>query len=153
MNRDMTIRELSDRAAITDILTLYCTAVDARDYALLDSCFRHDAKLDLAQLGGPVCVYPEFRQWLESSLQYLESMQHSITNTVFDIDGDIARTKTMFANINVIKKPDSDTQVFTVGGYYLDELVYAGNGWKLSSRAELLCYFDGERPSRDELGL
>jgi len=151
MTSDMTIREISDRQGITELLTRYCTAVDTSDYTLLDTCFTPDARLDMSRLGGPVCAYPEFRQWLESSLQYLDSMQHSITNTVFEIDGDVARTKTIFTNTNSMKKPDGSAQVFTVGGYYVDELAYTSTGWKICGRSEELSYFDGERPSRDAL--
>ena len=151
MTRDMAIREVSDREQIRDLLTLYCTAVDSKNYKLLDSCFTKAAKLDLSGLGGPVGSYAEFRQWLEQSLKYLDSMQHSITNTVFDIDGDSARAKTMFANINLMNKPDGSSHVFTVGGYYVDELVYTNEGWKINQRVEKLCYFDGERPSREAL--
>ena len=152
MNKDISIQEISDREQIRDLLILYCTAVDAKNYDLLDTCFTKDAKIDMSKMNGPVGGYPEFRAWLESSLNYLDSMQHSVSNFAIEIEGDMARGRTMFANINVMKKPDGSNLIFRVGGYYNDEFVRTSEGWKFSYRAEEEpAYFDGEVPSRETL--
>jgi hypothetical protein len=43
---------LPDRMAMEDLLTRYATAVDARNWDLLDSVFTHDAHLDYRSAGG-----------------------------------------------------------------------------------------------------
>ena len=44
--------EISDRLEISDLLTRYCTAIDAKDYELLDECFTPDARVDYVSSGG-----------------------------------------------------------------------------------------------------
>ena len=140
-----------DRMEIQDLLVRYCTSIDNRDYDLLDTCFTEDAHLDYSVMDGPAGDYATVRAWLEASLVHLEAMQHSITNTVYEIRGDQATTRTQFRNPNVIRLKDGGLRVFTVGGYYDDVLVRTDTGWKISCRVEVLTYFDGERPSRESL--
>lgn len=149
---EMSSREISDRLQIQDVLIRYCTAVDTLDYTLLDTCFTADAVLDYSAMDGPTGSYPEVRRWLEKSLCLLYSFQHSISNTVYCFDSERATTRTMFRNPNTIRYPDGSLQLFTVGGYYDDELTRTADGWKISRRTEVFGYFDGERPDRKALG-
>ena len=147
MNQDLTLRELSDRAHISDLLARYCRAIDTRDYDLLDTCFTQDCVIDLSELNGPVDKYPQVRAWLQQSLQALHAMQHSISNMEFEIDGNDANVSTMFINTNVMKKPDGTDLVFTVGGFYHDKVQKTAEGWKIVYRYETQCYFVGDNPN------
>ncbi len=150
MNTEQTIslQEISDRVAIQDLLVRYCTAIDSRDYLLLDTCFSDSAQLDYSAMNGPADNYPTVRSWLEKQLSQLEAMQHSITNTVYSIDGDRATTRTQFRNPNVIRLADGAQHLFTVGGYYEDELVRTAAGWRIQRRVEVTSYIDGDLPRR-----
>lgn len=150
MNAEQDLRELADRAKIEDLLVRYCTAIDHRDYGLLDRCFTDDAELDYSALNGPADAYDKVRAWLEASLVHLDAMQHSISNTVYRIDGDRATTRTQFRNPNVMRRPDGSLHLFTVGGYYDDELVRTADGWKIRRRVEVFTYLDGELPPRPD---
>lgn len=149
--RELTLREISDRVSIQDLLVRYATAIDNEDYTLLDSCFTDDAILDYSAVGGPGGNYAEARQWLQDSLCHLEASQHRIGNIVYEFTGDSASTKTMYTNPNSIKQPDGTVQVFTVGGYYLDELVFEDEGWKIRKRVDIATYVDGQLPSRESI--
>ena len=42
----MSLADLTDRLAVSDVLTRNATAMDTRDWELLASCFTEDARLD-----------------------------------------------------------------------------------------------------------
>lgn len=147
----ISLKEISDRMEIQDILVRYCTAVDGCDFPLLDSCFSEDAFLDYSVMNGPAGDFPTIRAWLEVSLCHLEAMQHSISNTVYNIDGDRATARTQFRNPNTMRYPDGSLHLFTVGGYYEDELVCTAAGWKIKRRVERFTYLDGALPPRETI--
>jgi hypothetical protein len=59
---------LADRVAMDDLLTRYATAIDSRDWDLLDTVFTDDAQLDYRSAGGIEGSYPEVRRWLAEVL-------------------------------------------------------------------------------------
>ena len=61
----LSIHEISDRIEIDDLLKRYTSAIDGKDYALLDTCFLPDAHVDYVSSGGIAGAYPEVRAWLE----------------------------------------------------------------------------------------
>lgn len=61
---DEQLRALRDRLEIDDLLVRYATAIDERDWALLDTVFAEDARLDYRSAGGIRGTYPEVRTWL-----------------------------------------------------------------------------------------
>ena len=73
-------QEISDRLEINDLLTRYCTAIDAKDYELLDECFTPDAKVDYVSSGGIAGSYPEARAWLEMALAPFPLRLQSLTS-------------------------------------------------------------------------
>ena len=147
-NNSLSLKIIADRCEIQDVLVRYCTAIDSLDYALLDTCFVENAFLDYSAMNGPAGEYPSVRAWLEASLRHLEAMQHSISNTVYCIDGDTATTRSQFRNPNVIRTTEGNQHLFTVGGYYDDEWVRTPNGWKITRRVEVSGYIDGTLPGR-----
>ena len=42
--------------------------------------------------------------------------------------------------------PDGSLHLFTVGAYYLDELVRTEAGWRISQRVEEQAYLEGSLP-------
>ena len=89
--RDLSIREISDRIHIHDLLIRYTRAIDTKDWALLDTCFTPDAHLDYTATGGTAGAYPEVRAWLEKALAPFPITVHYITNSAVELDGDPRR--------------------------------------------------------------
>ena len=61
-------QEISDRIEIGDLLVRYSRAIDTKDWALLDTVFLPDARVDYKSSGGIAGPYPEVRAWLEKAL-------------------------------------------------------------------------------------
>ncbi len=140
------LEEISDRLEINDLLTRYTVAIDTKDWGLLDTCFLPDAKLDYTQTGGIQGAYPEVRQWLEKALAAFPMTMHFISNSTVELSGDRAKSRTYVINPMGFPKPDGGLHIFTVGGYYVDELVRTSDGWRIANRMEEAGYMDGSLP-------
>jgi hypothetical protein len=142
----MSIEEISDRIQIQDLLIRYTVALDTKDWNLLDTCFTPDAHVDYTASGGIVGPYSKARGWLEKALAAFPMTQHFIGNSTVQIDGDTARTRTYLINPMGFPKPDGGLQIFTVGAYYNDRLVYTDDGWRIAERIEEQAYMQGSLP-------
>jgi len=142
----LSIKEISDRIRINDLLVRYTLAIDTKDWDLLDSVFQPDATVDYTTSGGIRGKYPEVKAWLEKVLATFPMTQHLISNSTITIDGDRATGRTMVFNPMGLKNKEGQLQVFYVGAYYLDKLVRTPEGWRIAERFEEQAFFDGALP-------
>ncbi len=143
----MTHAELSDRLEIQDLLVRYTTAIDTKDWALLDTCFTPDARIDYTSSGGIAGGYPEIRRWLPQALAAFSVAVHYIANSTVQLEGDRAAAKTYLYNPMRMRAPDGSTQSFTVGGIYHDRLVRTAQGWRIAERREEQLFVEGSPPA------
>jgi 3-phenylpropionate/cinnamic acid dioxygenase small subunit len=143
----LSLQQVSDRIEIHDLLTRYTVAIDTKDWRLLDTCFTPDAHLDYTSAGGVAGAYPEVRKWLERALSPFPMTVHYITNSVVTLEGDKARAKTAVLNPMGFANPDKSLHLFTVGAYYVDELVRTAQGWRIAKRTEEQAFLDGSLPA------
>ena len=144
--RDLSIRELSDRLAINDLLVRYTRAIDTKDWNLLDTCFTPDADVDYTATGGVAGKYPEVRAWLAKALTPFPITVHYVTNSIVNLDGDRATARTLVFNPMFFANPDGSLHDFTVGATYVDELVWTADGWRIAKRSEEAGYMQGQLP-------
>ena len=142
----LSTQEISDRIQIQDLLTRYTVAIDTKDWKLLDTCFTPDADVDYTATGGTAGKYPEVRKWLEMALAPFPLTVHYISNTTVKLDGDRAATRTYVWNPMGFKNPDGSLHWFTVGAYYVDELVRTADGWRIKRRTEEHGFMQGSLP-------
>jgi 3-phenylpropionate/cinnamic acid dioxygenase small subunit len=145
--RELSLKQLSDRRQIDDLLIRYTVAIDKKDWNLLDTCFTPDATVDYTSSGGVKGPYPEVRQWLEKALSVFPVTQHFISNTTVEISGDTAKARTYVINPMVFKNPDGTDHIFTVGAYYNDDLAWTDDGWRITNRHEEQAFLDGTYPA------
>lgn len=144
--RALPLQEISDRIEIQDLLTRYALAIDTKDWALLDTCFLPDADVDYTATGGTAGKYPEVRAWLAKALAPFPITVHYLSNTTVKLEGDRAATRTYVWNPMGFKKPDGTLHWFTVGAYYVDELVRTEQGWRIARRREEGGFMQGSLP-------
>ncbi len=142
----LSLQEVSDRLEIQDLLVRYTKAIDEKDWALLDECFTPDAEVDYVSSGGIKGSYPEARAWLEKALAPFPMTVHYITNSEVTLDGDRARARTAVLNPMGFANPDGSLHQFTVGAYYVDDLVRTPDGWRIASRREDQAFMEGTLP-------
>jgi len=142
----LTLQEVSDRIQIQDLLTRYTVAIDGKDWNLLDTCFTPDAHVDYVATGGIKGSYPEVRKWLEMALSVFPVTVHYITNSTVKLSGDTATARTYVFNPMGFKNPDASMHWFTVGAYYVDQLVRTADGWRIQQRVEEHGFMQGTLP-------
>ncbi len=144
---DENLQFLLDRREIDDVLTRYATAIDARDWTLLDSVFTEDARLDYRSAGGIRGPYPDVRQWLSEVLPIFTWTQHLVVNRAVDVeaDGRTARSRSIFHNPNQLLV-DGEPWLFIVGGCYHDRLVRTPAGWRITARVEETLWWEHPMP-------
>lgn len=138
--------EVADRIEIHDLLVRYTAAIDTKDWALLDTCFTPDARVDYTSSGGIAGKYPEVRSWLEKALSIFPTTIHAISNSRIELSGDRATGRTLVNNPMVLPKGEGGAFVFTVYAYYDDELVRTDQGWRIARRIEEQVLVTGDVP-------
>jgi hypothetical protein len=144
---DDLVQQLRDRLEIDDLLTRYATAIDSREWELLDTVFTPDAALDYRSAGGIRGSYPEVRTWLSEVLALFTWSQHLVVNRAFTLDPDrrTARSKSIFHNPNEMLVK-GEPWLFVVGGWYHDLLTRCPEGWRITQRVEETLWWDHPMP-------
>jgi SnoaL-like domain len=138
---------LHDRIEIDDLLVRYATAVDSRDWTLLDTVFTADAQLDYRSAGGIRGTYGEVRDWLASVLPIFTWTQHLVVNRAVDLapGGDTGTAVSIFHNPNGLLV-EGQPWLFTVGGRYHDRLARRAAGWRITARVEETTWWEHPMP-------
>ncbi len=131
----MDLQEISDRLEIQELFARYSHAIDTMQWDLLDDVFTPDAHIDYSSMGGIAGTLAEQKAFLEATLPtiFQRGFQHMVSNTLFDIDGDTARTRTMLFNPMVI---EDEKHVLFCGLWYVDTLVRVDGAWRIRERVE-----------------
>jgi hypothetical protein len=133
------LRSLLDRAAISDVVHAYATGLDRRDWTLYRSIFTDTIEMDFQSVGLRPGPY-DADQWVADAKRLFagfKATQHTSSNHVHDLRGDRATCiSNMQAEHFVAREPDDDLEDgadrWTIGGYYINDLVRTPDGWKLS---------------------
>jgi len=138
--------EVADRLAIVDLLSRYATALDHRDWALLDQFFTADAE---GRYGGRSLVGCEaVQRMIRGMLDGCGPTQHLLGNFRIELAGDEARSvcsiRAFHAGIGA-----AAGQTYEVFGEYRDALVRMPEGWRVARR---LMWVSQEIGSREVLG-
>lgn len=130
---------LLDRAAISDVVHAYATGLDRRDWALYRSIFLDEIEMDFTSVGIRSGTY-KADDWVRDARALFAGFtatQHTSTNHVHEIHGDEAtcvssmQAEHFFAREAGEAPAAPDAERWTIGGYYVNELVRQGAGWKL----------------------
>jgi hypothetical protein len=139
------LQDLADRLEIQDLVVRYATAIDTREWDLLDTVFTPDARLDYRSAGGIDGGYPEVKAWLADVLPMFRVTQHLVLNHRADLAGDTARGTTQFLNPNETTI-EGAPWIFTVGGIYHDRIERTPDGWRIARRVEQTLWWDRPMP-------
>ncbi|TVV77117.1 nuclear transport factor 2 family protein [Sphingomonas solaris] len=135
----LSIQEMSDRFEIQDLLVGYCYAVDTRDFDALDALFTADAVIDYSEMVGVKGGLTEIKAFLAASFAQVAAVQHAVSTTRYEIDGDRATTKSACYNpMTIASGADEATVVF--GLWYIHDYVRTADGWRISRLYEQKCY-------------
>ncbi|MBB4633861.1 nuclear transport factor 2 family protein [Sphingosinicella soli] len=149
--------ELVSRARITDLLLLYCRALDRCDVPLMKSLYWEDAIDNHGVFNGGAQAFAEYI--VGDTKQRFESTVHALSNILIELEGDTAFAES-YLIANCVLKGDrakvEDTfgptyaarfdwdeiagipHEFFFGGRYFDRLERRGGEWRIAERMLLM---------------
>jgi 3-phenylpropionate/cinnamic acid dioxygenase small subunit len=131
----LSTQEISDRIEIEQLLIRYCYAIDQRDWDAYRAVYTDDAVIDDVS-AGPGNSVDDMVEFLSGALERVVLIQHAISTSLIEIDGDAARARTVCHCPVVLDRGNGETQMFFQGLWHVDELVRTPDGWKIAKRAE-----------------
>src|SRR4051812_38355 len=136
------VRALVDQQEIADLCVRYMTALDTRDWRLLESCFLESGAF--VHPGGRLEGFAAILERTSTALNPLDRTQHLLSNVLVEVDGDTARSHCYFQAQHVRQgTPGGDT--YLIAGSYADRLVRTADGWRIAERVQTYTWRDGNR--------
>ena len=139
---EMALQRIIDRQAIIDLLIQYATALDTRNWRLLEQCFLPDAVDDYGENAGRHEGYPAIEEVVRFFLEDLDSSQHLLGNYVVEIEGDRA-TASCYLHAQHYLEETKGGDTYTVGGNYEDEIIRTSDGWRIKHRKLMVTWVEG----------
>jgi hypothetical protein len=129
---------LLDRAAISDTVYAYATGLDQRDWDLFRRVFTDRIEMVFQSVGIRESEY-DADDWVRDAKRLFagfSATQHTSSNHVHDVRGDEATCVSNMQAEHFVERIEGDGLAegenrWTIGGYYVNELVRATDGWKL----------------------
>lgn len=135
---------LAARAAIADVIAVYCHAIDRRRWGLMDRLFHDDATYSFGPING---TWREFVAIARSMIDPLPSTHHQLGQTAFEIDGDEARTETYMTATHLVPADAAADGVFpgrgqayevVIAGRYVDRFERRSGQWRIADRVGII---------------
>ncbi len=151
MREDAELRAVADRLEIVELLTRYATALDHRDWKLLDALFAPDVE---GHFGGRALHGTEaIRAMIRSLLDGCGTTQHLLSNFRIELAGDTARSTCSVRAFHA-GRGAAEGQTYELFGEYRDELSRRPEGWRVVKRSIWVSHEIGSRsllgPGRSE---
>lgn len=127
---DSLVRQTADRLNVAEVLSRYTYGWDTRDFDLVEACFTPDAVISYSSLPEFPGGFPEFFTLERNTILKLQATQHFVGNVTVTVRGDEASMSSYVQATHY----HADGRAWTTGGRYDDELVRAGDGWRIRKR-------------------
>lgn len=133
------LRALVDREAIGARLVAYSTALDDKDWALVEESFAAGGVVDYLEYGGEQSG-ATIVEHLRGGLGGLDSTQHLVANVAIELDGDRATSVCALQARHIL-----GLDCYTLVGRYEDELRREDDGaWRLGRRTLRVFFTEGD---------
>jgi hypothetical protein len=135
-------RRLADRQEIAELCVRYTTALDTRDWGLLETCFAPAPVF--VHPGGRLEGFPAILERTRAALAPLTATQHLLGTMVAEVDTDTARSVCYFQAQHV-RAGTAGGETYIIAGRYADTLARTADGWKITERIQAYLWRDGNR--------
>ena len=128
--------EYEDKAAIIEVLNLYGFALDARRFDLFDRVFTKDVVAEFGPAGAGWRGLDEFTASFAEFHDRLDSHQHTMMGQVVHLDPTDPDKANAFSYGNwlLIREAAEGGSTWLGTGWYDDQLVRTGDGWRIQHR-------------------
>ncbi len=121
-----------DRWAISDTLARYCMALDDRAFDRLETVFAADLVWDYGAFGAGT-GRDALVEMIRRALAPIDATQHFLGTQLSTATPDGAHVRTYVTTPHVRYAAEAGN-LFTVAGWYHDDLVRTGDGWRITRR-------------------
>jgi hypothetical protein len=137
------LSECAARFAITEVIQLYCHAIDRRRWYLLERCFHADATYRYAHIEGG---WRDFLNIAQATINPLPISHHQTGSISFRIDGLHAMTETYFTAYHRVAADASELDPLpgtgqdrdiVIAGRYVDCFERREGDWRIAHRIGL----------------
>lgn len=129
-------RWIRDRIEIGDLVVRYATAIDQREFDLLDRVFTEDADCDYSEVGQFRGDRAAFKAWMTEVAPLFSTWLHQVTNHAVELpaggDGEATGVSYLFNPVVLDGRPGPLFE----GGRYHDRYVRTDDGWRITARRE-----------------
>ena len=115
---------------VTEVLYRYATGIDGRDWALFESCFTDACEADYGTIGRWHSA-EEITGWMRQAHEHCGHTLHRITNPTVRVHPEGVTARCYVDAVVMGADNRSGTRAV---GFYDDELVATGNGWRIARR-------------------
>jgi uncharacterized protein (TIGR02246 family) len=132
----VSLADIEDRIAISDLFVRYTTALDRGDVETLVDCFTPDGSLDSPAVGQH-SGHAAIRAFAERFARFHErgaQLRHVISNLAVELDGDRARATCYLVNFLT---RNGKSELLAPGRYECD-LVKSDGKWRFQRRLVIL---------------
>lgn len=132
----------NDTTAIIGCINLYAIALDSHRYDLFERVFTDDARTDFgggAEFNGRTQLATAF----EAIHEPFSATQHIVSGHSVTVDGDKAFCMS-YVHAYFVRVIDGATCVFDSSGWYDDQLVRHGDGWRIKYRVSRMVTANGD---------
>lgn len=137
---------IADRLAVSDVMHRYATAIDTRDFGLLEQVFDDTVESDFSTLGGKPWSGPR-ADWIEAvrlTVAGLTTTQHLTGNHVHRIEGDTAHLNAYLQAMHHLSGARGDPD-YLIGGHYDVDLARRPAGWRITRYRLTVTWQRGDR--------
>jgi hypothetical protein len=123
-----------EKQAVAETLYRYALGVDTRDWPLYRAQFADRVRVDFSSHFGQPTAELAADDWVAGvrpQFDGLHATHHLMTNPLVRLSGNSARIR-MYVQATHVLDPDDAATIYTVGGYYDDDLVRGEERWVLT---------------------
>lgn len=133
------VQALIDKEAIRDCIARLARGEDRRQPEVLSACFWPDSTFDYAMYKGS---FPEYLAWVTPGAEAITNTQHTLGQTVIDLDGSTARAETYVISYHRVDMGEGVGERDTcIGGRYLDRMEKRDGKWAIAHRTMLYDWY------------
>ena len=128
IGKTLSMEELADKLAITEIIHAYSRGVDRADSEILKSTCWEDAEVDY---GGYQGLAHPFCESLPTAIKNYKNTQHQVSNTLIFLDDPNNASVESYVTAHHLR-PDNTEMTYI--GRYLDKMEKRSGFWKIKFR-------------------
>jgi SnoaL-like domain len=130
-----------DELEVLDLINRYGATMDSAQWQRFEELFTPDVEADY---GDPLIFsgLEAFQSGAEMAWGSFDATQHSMSNTICELRGDVARTLT-YGTWHLLRRGTPGGDVWEGKGWYDDAIVRTDTGWRVNRRVCRVAFWSG----------